>query len=257
MSTAKGRLVVIGLGPGAAEWVTPEATRALAEASDLVGYAPYLERVPERPLQARHASQNREELARARQALRLAASGRRVAVISGGDPGVFAMAAALFEALEVGEPCWRGLDVKVIPGITAMQAAAARLGAPLGHDFCAISLSDNLKSWPVIEKRLTAAADGDFVLALYNPASKSRPRRIHDAFACLRARKSSKTPVIFARAIGRPDEKVSITTLGEADPAIADMATLVIIGSSATRLVFGTGTTRPFVYTPRGEGAPR
>ena len=257
MSAAKGRLVIIGLGPGAAEWVTPEATQALAEASDLVGYAPYLERVPERSRQVRHASDNREELARARQALSLATAGRCVAVVSGGDPGVFAMAAAVFEALEAGEPCWRGLDVKVIPGITAMQAAAARLGAPFGHDFCAISLSDNLKSWGVIEKRLTAAADGDFVLALYNPASKARPQRIHDAFACLRARKPPKTPVIFARAVGRPDEEVTITSLAEANPAIADMSTLVIIGSSATRVVSWPGTARPFVYTPRGEAARR
>ena len=254
MSVGSGHLFVIGLGPGAAEWVTPEATRALAEATDLVGYAPYLQRVPVRPGQTRHASDNREELARARQALALAAAGRKVAVVSGGDPGVFAMAAAVFEALEAGEPSWRGLDVKIIPGITAMQAAAARIGAPLGHDFCVISLSDNLKSWDVIEKRLAAAADADFVLALYNPASKARPRRIHEAFACLRARKPPATPVIFARAIGRPEEEVTVTSLAEADPAIADMATLVIVGSSATRMISGCGPGRPFVYTPRGEG---
>jgi precorrin-3B C17-methyltransferase len=164
------------------------------------------------------------------------------------------MAAAVFEALEAGEPSWRGLDVKIIPGITAMQAAAARIGAPLGHDFCAISLSDNLKSWDVIEKRLKAAADADFVLALYNPASKARPRRIHEAFACLRARKPPATPVIFARAIGRPEEEVTVTSLAEADPAIADMATLVIVGSSATRMISGCGRARSFVYTPRDEG---
>jgi len=251
----KGRLLIVGLGPGACEWVTPEATQALAEANDLVGYAPYLARLPERPGQTRHASDNREELARASQALSLAASGRKVAVVSGGDPGVFAMAAAVFEALEAGEPAWRGLEVKVIPGITAMQAAAARLGAPLGHDFCAISLSDNLKSWTVVEKRLAAAADADFVIALYNPASKSRSQGIHDAFACLRARKPPATPVMFARAVGRPDEELTITSLAEADPGNADMATLVIIGSSATRVVVRPGSMRGFVYTPRGEGA--
>ncbi|MBV9740867.1 MAG: precorrin-3B C(17)-methyltransferase [Hyphomicrobiales bacterium] len=255
MKAGDGRLCVIGLGPGAAEWVTPEATQALTEASDLVGYAPYLQRVPQRADQIRHASDNREELMRARQALSLTASGRKVAVVSGGDPGVFAMAAAVFEALETGDPSWRDLDVRVIPGITAMQAAAARIGAPLGHDFCAISLSDNLKSWDVVEKRLQAAADGDFVLALYNPASKARPGRIHDAFACLRARKPPATPVIFARALGRHEEKITVTSLAEADPSIADMATLVIIGSSATRLISGRGTARPFVYTPRAEGA--
>jgi precorrin-3B C17-methyltransferase len=257
VSAGNGQLFVIGLGPGGAEWVTPEATQALAEATDLLGYAPYLQRVAERPDQTRHASDNREELARAHQALTLAAAGRKVAVVSGGDPGVFAMAAAVFEALEAGAPSWRGLDVRVIPGITAMQAAAARIGAPLGHDFCAISLSDNLKSWGVIEKRLAAAADADFVLALYNPASKARPHRIHEAFACLRARKPPATPVIFARAIGRPEEQVTVTSLGKADPGIADMATLVIVGSSATRVISGRGPARPFVYTPRGEGARR
>ena len=257
MSGGNGRLLDVGLGPGAPEWVTLEATQVLAEVSDLVGYAPYLARLPERPGQVRHASDNREELARARQALALAASGRRVAIVSGGDPGVFAMAAAVFEALETGEPSWRGLDVRIIPGITAMQAAAARLGAPLGHDFCAISLSDNLKSWSVIEKRLAAAADADFVLALYNPASRARPSRIHDAFGCLRARKAATTPVIFARAIGRPDEEVTVTSLAEADPGLADMATLIIIGSSATRVISNGSPSRPFVYTPRREGARR
>ena len=169
-------------------------------------------RLPERPGQLRHASDNREELARAREALALAAAGRRVAVVSGGDPGVFAMAAAVFEAIEAGDAGWRGLEVRVIPGITAMQAAAARIGAPLGHDFCAISLSDNLKPWSVIEKRLDAAAEADFVIALYNPASKARPRRIHEAFDRLRARKSPATPVIFARALGRAEERLTVTT---------------------------------------------
>jgi precorrin-3B C17-methyltransferase len=250
-----GRLVVVGLGPGAAQWITPEATQALAAASDLVGYGPYLARLPERPGQLRHASDNREEVARAREALELAASGRRVAVVSGGDPGVFAMAAAVFEAIEEGDALWRDLDVTVIPGVTAMQAAAARIGAPLGHDFCAISLSDNLKPWAVVEKRLIAAIEADFVVALYNPASKARPDRIREAFTCLRARKSGTTPVIFARAVGRDDERIGITTLSLADPGLADMATLVIIGSSETRMISRSGAARPFVYTPRGYGA--
>jgi precorrin-3B C17-methyltransferase len=257
VSPEAGRLFVVGLGPGAAEWITPEASEALAGASDLIGYGPYLARVPERPGQLRHASDNREELARARQALGLAAAGRRVAVLSGGDPGVFAMASAVFEAMESGEPCWRDLDVTVIPGITAMQAAAARIGAPLGHDFCVISLSDNLKSWAVIEKRLRAAAEVDFVVALYNPASKARSRRIHDAFTCLRTHKARSTPVIFARAVGRTEERVTITTLAEADPDLADMATLVIIGSSETRMIPRPGVGRSFVYTPRSYEARR
>jgi precorrin-3B C17-methyltransferase len=245
----------VGLGPGAAEWVTPEASAALAAASDLVGYASYLARLPERPKQLRHASDNREEIGRARHALALAAQGRRVAVVSGGDPGVFAMAAAVFEAIEGGEAAWRELDVRVLPGLTAMQAAASRIGAPLGHDFCAISLSDNLKPWSIIEKRLRAASQADFVIALYNPASKARPERIRDAFACLRDHRSDATPVIFARAVGRADERVTITRLGEADPDLADMATLVIIGSSETRLIERPGAAAPFVYTPRSYGA--
>ena len=252
-----GRLMVIGLGPGPAEWLTPEASQALAAAKDLFGYAPYLARLPQRDGQRRHASDNREELARAREALRLAAAGGEVAVVSGGDPGVFAMAAAVFEAIETGEPHWREIDVTVIPGISDMLAAAARIGAPLGHDFCAISLSDNLKPWAIVEKRLIAAAEGDFVIALYNPASKARPERIQDAFACLRASKAWATPVIFARGVGRADERIIVTSLAEADPGIADMATLVIIGSSETRLVPRPGGARPFVYTPRSYGALR
>ncbi|GAC1341627.1 MAG: precorrin-3B C(17)-methyltransferase [Beijerinckiaceae bacterium] len=246
-----GRLFVVGLGPGDPDWLVPEAARVLAEASDLVGYGPYLDRVPVRAGQGRHVSDNRVEIERARHGLSLAASGRDVAIVSGGDPGIFAMAAAVFEALETGDGAWRALAIEIIPGISAFQAAAARVGAPLGHDFCAISLSDNLKPWALVAKRLVAAAEGDFVTALYNPASKARPDCIGDAFALLRERKSGTTPVIFARAIGRQDEAIEITTLADADPSRADMATLVIIGSSTTRLVPRDGA-RPWVYTPRG-----
>jgi precorrin-3B C17-methyltransferase len=246
--------VVVGLGPGSSDWITPEASAALERATDLIGYGPYVDRVPQRAGQTRHASDNRVEIDRARHALALAASGRAVVVVSGGDPGVFAMAAAVFEALEAGEPAWRGLDVTVVPGITAMQAAAARLGAPLGHDFCAISLSDNLKSWSTVLRRLEAAADGDFVVALYNPASKARPQQIHQAFDVLRERKASATPVAFARAVGRPDERILVTTLSEADPGLADMATLVLVGSSETRLLARPDESRPWLYTPRSYG---
>jgi len=244
-----GELLVVGLGPGPAQWQTPEVSEALMRATDLVGYKSYLDRCPPRDGQARHVSDNREEGGRARHAIALAREGRTVAVVSGGDPGVFAMAAAVFEALDANQPA-RDLNVTVMPGVSAMQAAAARLGAPLGHDFCVISLSDNLKPWPLIARRLSAAADGDFVIALYNPASKARPAQIFQAFDLLRARKGAATPVAFARAIGRADESIMITTLGKADPSIADMATLVIIGSSQTRLVPRPGTT-PWVYTPR------
>jgi precorrin-3B C17-methyltransferase len=236
--------------------MTPEAAQAIAEASDIVGYGPYLDRLSLRADQRRHSSDNRVEIDRARQALRLAAEGRKVVVVSGGDPGIFAMAAALFEALDDGEPAWRALPIEVAPGISAMQAAAARLGAPLGHDFCAISLSDNLKPWEIVARRLSAAADGDFVIALYNPASKARPTRIFDAFDLLRRRKAAATPVAFARAIGRPGEAIVLTSLGEADPGLADMRTLVLIGSSETRFV-ARGEARPWLLTPRTYGAAR
>jgi precorrin-3B C17-methyltransferase len=248
-----GSLRVVGLGPGLAGWITPEASMILANATDLIGYAPYLDRCPARSGQMRHASDNRVEMDRARVALRLAQSGRHVAVVSGGDPGVFAMAAAVFEAIDQGEPAWRMLDVTVSPGISAMHAAAARLGAPFGHDFCAISLSDNLKPWALVEKRLIAAAQADFVLALYNPASQTRRDQICAAFALLRRHKAGATPVVFAKAIGRADEHIIVTALADADPDCADMATLVIIGSSETKVI-SRGDGAPFVYTPRSAG---
>jgi precorrin-3B C17-methyltransferase len=245
-----GRVAIIGLGPGAQELVTPLASDTLAAATDLVGYAPYLARVPERPGQRRHASDNREELARARQALDLAAEGKTVAVVSSGDPGVFAMASAVFEAIEEGMPAWRDIDVTVVPGVSAMLAAAARIGAPLGHDFCVISLSDNLKPWDLVLKRLEAAASGDFVIVLYNPASKARPWQLGEALRLIARHRNPSTPVIFAHAVSRPDEHVDIMTLADADPSQADMRTLIIIGSSATKIVSG-GNGQRFVYTPR------
>ncbi len=242
-----GSLVVVGTGPGRPELMTPASLAAIERATDLVGYGPYLDRVTLRADQCRHASDNRVELERARQALSLAASGRHVAVVSGGDPGVFAMAAAIFEAVESGDPAWRALDIRVEPGVTAMLAAAAEVGAPLGGDFCAISLSDNLKSWATIERRLTAAARADFVIALYNPASKARPHQLGQAFDLLRTIKSDETPVLFVRAAGSAEAKVVATTLAAADGALADMRTLVIIGASTTRSV------GRWIYTPRRE----
>jgi precorrin-3B C17-methyltransferase len=244
-----GHLAVVGIGPGDARWLTPEAQAALDAAQALYGYGPYLERVPARPGQSRHASDNREEMTRAAAALARAAQGVRVAVVSGGDPGVFAMAAAICEAIETGPPSWRALDVTVVPGITAMLAVAARAGAPLGHDFCALSLSDNLKSWNVIERRLDAAADAGFVIALYNPVSRARPWQLASAFDRLRRHLPGATPIVFGRAVGRCEEAVTVTTLAQADAGAADMATLVIVGSRATRVVARPG--RPLVYTPR------
>ncbi len=241
-----GSLVIVGTGPGKAELMTPATQVAIAEATDLVGYGPYLDRVPAVQGQCRHASDNRVELDRARHALVLAAAGRKVAVVSGGDPGVFAMAAAVFEAVEAGDPAWRLLDIRVEPGVTAMLAAAAEVGAPLGGDFCAISLSDNLKSWSIIERRLKAAAEADFVIALYNPASKARPHQLGEALALLRWMKAAETPVLFVRAAGSADARVIASSLADADATQADMRTLVIIGASTTRQV------GRWIYTPRG-----
>ena len=245
-----GRLSVVGLGPGDPRYLTPEAAAALAEADALYGYGPYLDRVPARAAQARHASDNREERARAAAALRHAAQGANVAVVSGGDPGVFAMAAAVCEEIEAGPGAWRALDVAVVPGITAMLAVAARIGAPLGHDFCALSLSDNLKPWDLIERRLDAAAGAGFVIALYNPVSRARPWQFGRAMERLRAHLPPTTPLVFGRAVGRPGEQINVTTLDAAETTHADMATLVIVGSRETRVVARPGR-QALVYTPR------
>jgi precorrin-3B C17-methyltransferase len=245
-----GFVRVVGLGPGPSHWITPETRNALDEADTIVGYRTYLARLPLREGQAVHGSDNGDELMRARLALELADGGARVAVVSGGDPGVFAMAAAVFEAIEQGPPTWRALDVTVLPGVTAMLAASARLGAVLGNDFCALNLSDNLKPWAVIEKRLRAAAEGDFVMALYNPASKARPEQVQRAFTLLRTLRAPETVVVFAKAIGRPDEELVVTTLGAADPALADMRTLLLIGASTTRSIARTQG-GAWLYSPR------
>lgn len=246
-----GRLDVVGTGPGAAEWLTPEVRRVLDAATDLVGYFTYLDMVPPRPGQRRHASDNREELARARQALDLAAEGRRVAVVSSGDPGIFAMAAAVMEALDLEPARWPGVAVGVCPGLSAMQAAAARLGAPLGHDFAVISLSDNLKPAEIVTRRLEAAAAADFVLALYNPAGKVRRDGLARAHATLLAGRGADAVVIQARDVGRPGERITVTTLGALDLDSVDMRTLLIVGSSRTRVFTASG--RQFVYTPRSH----
>ena len=245
-----GHLTVVGLGPGDARQITPEADTALKDADVLYGYARYLERIPARAGQMRHASDNREERARAAAALDDAVRGARVAIVSGGDPGVFAMAAAVCEEIEHGPESFRALDVTIVPGITAMLAVAARIGAPLGHDFCALSLSDNLKPWPLIERRLDAAADAGFVIALYNPMSQSRPWQFSRAMERLAGVLPPTTPVIIGRAVGRTDETVKVATLDRAASVEADMATLVIVGSRETRLVQRRGRT-PLVYTPR------
>lgn len=250
-----GRLYVVGLGPGNVQQLTPEADEVVRNADDLFGYGPYLDRVPERPTQRRHASDNRQEIQRAEDALRTAVEGRTVAVVSGGDPGVFGMAAAVCEALERGPEQWREVEIAIVPGVSAMLAVAARVGAPLGHDFCVISLSDNLKPWETVERRLELAARAGFVIALYNPISRARPWQLDRAFEKLKAVLPSSTPVVFGRAAGRQDERIAITQLAEARGSDADMATCVIVGSAETRLVQRPGTT-PLVYTPRGTSRP-
>ncbi|HEX8044482.1 precorrin-3B C(17)-methyltransferase [Rhizobium sp.] len=245
-----GRLHVIGTGPGNPEQMTPEALAAAAGATEFFGYGPYLDRLSLRADQIRHASDNREELDRAKAALERAVAGANVCVVSGGDPGVFAMAAAVCEAIDNGPDAWRNVDLVVVPGITAMLAVAARIGAPLGHDFCAISLSDNLKPWTIIENRLRSVAQAGLVIALYNPISKARPWQLGKAFEILREVLPAATPVIFGRAAGRPDERIAVARLAEAEASHADMATCVIIGSAETRVIARDG--KPdLVYTPR------
>lgn len=242
-----GWLVIAGLGPGDDRMVTTEVSEALAQATDVVGYIPYVARVAPREGLTLHPSDNRVELDRAQAALAMAAAGKRVVVVSSGDPGVFAMASAVFEALE-GRADWQALDIRVLPGITAMLAAAAATGAPLGHDFCCINLSDNLKPWEVIETRLRHAARADFAMAFYNPRSASRPEGFEKALGVLRAECGPDRLITFARAVSTPDQRIATVTLGEATPEMADMRTVVIVGNSATRRV------GRFVYSPRSAG---
>jgi precorrin-2 C20-methyltransferase/precorrin-3B C17-methyltransferase len=246
---AAAGVTVIGLGPGDPGWLTPEAAVAVAGATDLVGYRPYLARVPQRPGQRRHASGNTVEARRAALALDLAAAGRRVVVVSSGDPGVFAMASAVLEVATTGGERWRDVDVRVLPGVTAAQAVASRAGAPLGHDYCVLSLSDRLKPWPVIAARVEAAAAADLVLAIYNPASRTRTWQVEAVRDLLLRHRDPSTPVVVGRHVGRPAERVTITTLAALDPAEVDMGTLLIIGSTTTRVADHHG--RQFVYTPR------
>jgi len=245
-----GRLTIAGLGPGGEGLVTPEVTAALADATDVVGYIPYVSRVADRVGLTKHASDNRVEIDRSNHALTLTAEGRRVVVVSSGDPGVFAMASAVFEALEDGPETWRDLEINVLPGVSAMFAAAARAGAPLGHDFCAINLSDNLKPWTLIEKRLRLAVEADFACAFYNPRSKARPEGFLRVLEVLAQSCEPERLITFARAVSTSEEVLTTVPLIEAKPEMADMRTLVILGSSRTRLIERAGQ-QPIVYTPR------
>lgn len=245
----RGSVVIAGLGPGNDDLVTPQVADSLAQATDIVGYFPYVDRVQPREGLTLHGSDNRVEIDRSQHALQMAAEGKRVVVVSSGDPGVFAMASAVFEALEKGPAEWLEIQIEVLPGITAMLAASARAGAPLGHDFCAINLSDNLKPWTLIEKRLRLAAEADFAMAFYNPRSKSRPEGFERTLEILKDACGDDRPVIFARNVSRPDETIKIVPLSQTTPDMADMRTMVLVGSSQTRII--ERDIGPIVYTPR------
>jgi precorrin-2 C20-methyltransferase/precorrin-3B C17-methyltransferase len=247
-SERSGRVDVVGLGPGGRDWLTPEAAAVLSAAEHIVGYGPYVDRVPPNPRQQRHSSANQVESERAEFALDLALRGARVAVVSSGDPGVFAMASAVLEVAS--ESRYSGVAVAVVPGLTAAQAVAAQAGAPLGHDYATISLSDRLKPWQVVEARLEAAAGADLVIAIYNPASRTRRQQLADARAVLLRHRAPQTPVVVGRAVGSAEQSVQVTTLGELDLDTVDMRCLLIVGSSQTRVVPGPGG-RPRVFTPR------
>ena len=248
--TESGWLVVAGLGPGEEALVTQEVRDAIDAATDIVGYIPYVKRIAPRDGLVLHASDNRVEVDRATHALEMAAAGRRVVVVSSGDPGVFAMASAVFEALEAGPNDWLELDIRVLPGITAMLAAAAQIGAPLGHDFAAINLSDNLKPWSLIESRLRAAGEAGFAMAFYNPRSQSRPHQFAHALEILRAACGEDTLISFARDVTKPTQEITTVALKDARPEMADMRTMVIVGNRDTRAI------GRHVYTPRyAEGS--
>jgi precorrin-3B C17-methyltransferase len=241
----KGSLVIAGLGPGQETLVTPEVQEALAQATDVVGYIPYVKRVAPREGLTLHASDNRVEVDRATDALQMAAEGKQVVVVSSGDPGVFAMASAVFEALEAGPTEWLNLELRVLPGITAMLAAAAAIGAPLGHDFAAINLSDNLKPWALIERRLQLVGEAGLAMAFYNPRSKSRPHQFARALEVLRQSCGTETLITFARDVTKPGQEILTVPLRDATPEMADMRTVVIVGNRDTRRVGS------YVYTPR------
>jgi cobalt-precorrin 5A hydrolase/precorrin-3B C17-methyltransferase len=252
---ARGRLAVIGLGPGAAELMVPAVKAELARANDVLGYETYVRMAgPFRDDQVLHCTDNREEMQRARHAFELAAQGRSVVVVSSGDPGVFAMASAVLEALhESSEPGWHSVDLEILPGVSASLATAAQAGAPLGHDFCVMSLSDNLKPWAIIEKRLDLAAEADLALAFYNPISRSRPWQLGRALEIVAQHRTAQTPVVLGRDIGRPGQTLRVTTLGQLTPDQVDMRTMVLIGSSTT-CAFPRPEGGEWVYTPRWYG---
>ena len=249
----KGSLTIVGLGPGAPELVTPAVTDALNDSTDIVGYSKYIDRVKDATGKSFHPSDNREEIDRAELSINLALQGKKVVVVSSGDPGVFAMASAIFEVVDKKKISRDDLPIVVLPGITALLAASARLGAPIGHDFCVINLSDNLKSWDILKSRVIAAAKADFVIAFYNPRSKSRKNQLSEIYDVLRKNCKNDRIVIYANSVSTESEAIFETTLSEADASSVSMKTLVIIGSSSTKKIRNTG----YIYTPRYSGVEK
>ncbi len=249
----KGSLTIVGLGPGAPELVTPAVTDALKDSTDIVGYSKYIDRVKDASGKSFHPSDNREEIDRAELSINLALQGKKVVVVSSGDPGVFAMASAIFEVVDQKNISRDDLPIVVLPGITALLAASARLGAPIGHDFCVINLSDNLKSWDILKSRVIAAAKADFVIAFYNPRSKSRKNQLSEIYDVLRKNCKSDRIVIYANSVSTESEAIFETTLSEAEASSVSMKTLVIIGSSSTKKIRNTG----YIYTPRYSGVEK
>lgn len=250
--TQNGTITIVGLGPGRESLITPEAQTAIDGATDIVGYIPYVKRIVPRDGLTLHASDNRVEIDRSIHALEMAQDGHHVVVVSSGDPGVFAMASAVFEALEEGigdHPEWARISITVVPGITAMLAAAAACGAPLGHDFCAINLSDNLKPFELVEHRLRHAAKGDFAMGFYNPRSKSRPHQFARVLEILKEELTPDHLIIFARAVSTPEQKINVVKLKDATPDMADMRTMVLVGNSGTHVIEGTD----IINTPRSQ----
>jgi cobalt-precorrin 5A hydrolase/precorrin-3B C17-methyltransferase len=249
----RGRLAIVGLGPGTLDWRTPEAVAALAAAEDIVGYSFYNDLAGDiAPSALRHDFPLGAEELRARAALDLAAEGRTVALVSSGDPGIYAMATLVFELLDrAPQPAWQRVEIGVVPGLSAFQAAAARSGAPMAHDLCLISLSDLLTPWEVIRRRVEAAAEADFLIALYNPVSRKRRHQLEETVAILLRHREADTPVVIARQLGRPEEEVAVARLGDLTPDHADMLTIILVGSTETRVIDRPGGGR-WVYTPRG-----
>ncbi len=253
IGSPRGELAVVGIGPGDAGTLTPEARAAIERAGHLVGYRRYLDLAAGlvRGGPAVHPYELGEERARAARAIELAAEGGRVALVCSGDPGIYAMASLVMEALDrAPNPASRRIEVRVVPGVSALQAAAARAGAPIGHDFCAVSLSDLLTPREVVEERLAAAARADFVIALYNPVSAARRETFDRALWILGEHRRAETPVVVARNLGRTGERVDVVPLGGIDPERIDMLTVLIVGSSRTRTFAHGGAER--AYTPRG-----